>query len=411
MIRGAGQGLGYQALLRDVGVELPLRVWTDSSAAIGICSRQGLGKLRHLDTHTLWIQQAVRTKRVDLRKVPGESNPADILTKHSISRQKLEELIALYGCKYIGGRAASAPLMREGGSSKETMATAGGEISGVESPSPADMHEAGTALETSPSMPHLEYSGIDLDRLFPSIPPPEDDKLDDLVDDRADVVYQKGLRISEQITAETSAQGRRRRPTLSTLRRPKGDAPDIGRRRSTNDVQARRSLWTAMTTHDNDAQVPRDLCALDTLPRATTTAPPYTGSTTDPATPCTTNSLLPIPPVLAAPSLASQVPAAPWRLLRALSQDKAGAAAPKETADKETADEETSDKEPKTKAPQRKPRRRARPRRALRPLAGGVPELELAGAAGAPLRAYRSPLRGLSASFDALRPSGAASQL
>ena len=52
VIRGAGQGLGYQALLKDVGIELPLRVWTDSSAAIGICSRQGLGKLRHLDTHT-----------------------------------------------------------------------------------------------------------------------------------------------------------------------------------------------------------------------------------------------------------------------------------------------------------------------------------------------------------------------
>ena len=86
VIRGAGQGLGYQALLKDVGVELPLRVWTDSSAAIGICSRQGLGKLRHLDTHTLWIQQAVRTKRVDLRKVDGECNPADILTKHSLSR-------------------------------------------------------------------------------------------------------------------------------------------------------------------------------------------------------------------------------------------------------------------------------------------------------------------------------------
>ena len=58
--------------MRDLGMELPVRVWTDSSAAIGICSRQGLGKLRHLDTHTLWVQQAVRTKRIDLRKVPGE---------------------------------------------------------------------------------------------------------------------------------------------------------------------------------------------------------------------------------------------------------------------------------------------------------------------------------------------------
>ena len=55
VIRGSGQGLGYQALLEDLGVKVPLRVWTDSSAAIGICSRQGLGKMRHLDTYTLWI--------------------------------------------------------------------------------------------------------------------------------------------------------------------------------------------------------------------------------------------------------------------------------------------------------------------------------------------------------------------
>ena len=61
LIIGAGQGLGYQALLRDVGIEHPLRVWTESSAAISIYSRQRLGKLRHLETHTLWIQQAVRT--------------------------------------------------------------------------------------------------------------------------------------------------------------------------------------------------------------------------------------------------------------------------------------------------------------------------------------------------------------
>ena len=53
VIRGAGQGLGYQALLCDFGMSTSLRVWTDSSAAIGICNRQGLGKIRHLDAHTL----------------------------------------------------------------------------------------------------------------------------------------------------------------------------------------------------------------------------------------------------------------------------------------------------------------------------------------------------------------------
>ena len=38
VLRGTGQGLGYQALLKDRGVVVPLRVWTDSSAAIGICN-------------------------------------------------------------------------------------------------------------------------------------------------------------------------------------------------------------------------------------------------------------------------------------------------------------------------------------------------------------------------------------
>ena len=124
VLRGAGQGLGFQSLLKDLGIEVPLRVWTDSSAAIGICSRQGLGKLRHLDIHTLWIQQAVRTGRVDLRKVLGEENPADLLTKHSLSRQRLEDLVNLFGCRYLGGRAASAPQVRKGEASRVTMASA-----------------------------------------------------------------------------------------------------------------------------------------------------------------------------------------------------------------------------------------------------------------------------------------------
>ena len=119
------------------------------------------------------------------------------------------------------------------------MTTAGGEISGVESSAPADMQDGGAAIAKPPSMPHLDYSGIDFDRPLPNTRPPEDDKLDDLVDDRADVVYQTGLRISDEIRAETAAQGRRRRPTVAAVRRAKGDAPSIGCRRSTTNAHAR----------------------------------------------------------------------------------------------------------------------------------------------------------------------------
>ena len=109
VVRGSGQGLGYQSLLADLGIAIPLRVWTDSSAAIGICNRQGLGKLRHLDTHTLWVQQAVRLGRVDLRKVAGEENPADLFTKHSLSRDRLTMLVELHGCRYRGGTCRIRP--------------------------------------------------------------------------------------------------------------------------------------------------------------------------------------------------------------------------------------------------------------------------------------------------------------
>ena len=100
----AGQALGYQSMLKDLGIDLPIRLWTDSSAAIGICSRQGLGKLRHLDTHTLWIQQAVRSNRVDLKKVRGDVNPADVFTKHSLTRDKLRQLVGLFSCEFKEGR-------------------------------------------------------------------------------------------------------------------------------------------------------------------------------------------------------------------------------------------------------------------------------------------------------------------
>ena len=109
VVKASGAALGQQSLFADLGIKLQVRVWTDSSAAIGICSRQGLGKLRHLDTHTLWVQQAVRSKRLELKKVLGEENPADLFTKHSISRDRLEKLVGLFDCQFKGGRAESAP--------------------------------------------------------------------------------------------------------------------------------------------------------------------------------------------------------------------------------------------------------------------------------------------------------------
>ena len=79
----------------------------------GITSRQGLGKLRHVDTKTLWLQQAARTGRVQVRKVAGVANPADLFTKYALARERILELVRVLGCSFVGGRPEAASALRD----------------------------------------------------------------------------------------------------------------------------------------------------------------------------------------------------------------------------------------------------------------------------------------------------------
>jgi len=81
LVRAASESLGMQSLMRDMGWGAKIRLLVDSSAAKSIASRTGLGKLRHLEIKFLWLQEAVRRKKVVLSKVRGDVNPADVLTK------------------------------------------------------------------------------------------------------------------------------------------------------------------------------------------------------------------------------------------------------------------------------------------------------------------------------------------
>ena len=82
MVKGASVGLGVKELMRDLGMQLRTRVFTDASAAIGIASRKGLGKVRHIEVNQLWLQDKVGTKEIEIRKVESKKNLADALTKH-----------------------------------------------------------------------------------------------------------------------------------------------------------------------------------------------------------------------------------------------------------------------------------------------------------------------------------------
>ena len=49
-LKGANSALGYQSMLRDIGMHTTVTLYSDSSAARGKTHIAGLGKLRHLET-------------------------------------------------------------------------------------------------------------------------------------------------------------------------------------------------------------------------------------------------------------------------------------------------------------------------------------------------------------------------
>ena len=106
--KGAAQGIGLQSLCKDLGLTWKVRVSTDAAAAVGICRRRGLGKIRHLATADLWVQDKLKKKDFELLRIPGVSNPADVLTKH-VDRTILDKHLATTNLRYEDGRAASAP--------------------------------------------------------------------------------------------------------------------------------------------------------------------------------------------------------------------------------------------------------------------------------------------------------------
>jgi len=105
---GLAEGMGLRSVLADFGVEVDVELLSDATAAIGMCRRLGLGRVRHLATADLWVQQRVKSGEVVLRKLPGAENPADAMTKH-IAAPDLARHCGRMGLLRRPGRPASVP--------------------------------------------------------------------------------------------------------------------------------------------------------------------------------------------------------------------------------------------------------------------------------------------------------------
>jgi len=67
--------LGFTSLRTEV------KAATDSSAAKSFLSRRGLGKMKHIEIRDLWLQEEVLKGQVEVMKVLGTENPANLMTK------------------------------------------------------------------------------------------------------------------------------------------------------------------------------------------------------------------------------------------------------------------------------------------------------------------------------------------
>ena len=103
-VKGASVGIGARSLLRELGVTIkePVRIAMDATAGIGMASRRGAGRIRHIHTPSLWLQRAISDRQVTLEKIRGDSNPADMGTKH-LDGGQIRKYLALCGYRLLEG--------------------------------------------------------------------------------------------------------------------------------------------------------------------------------------------------------------------------------------------------------------------------------------------------------------------
>ena len=69
--------------------------------------------MRHLDSQDLWIQERVAKGQISIRKVAGEDNLSDILTKH-VDRKLLDKHLESIGLERRPGRHELSPSIQGG---------------------------------------------------------------------------------------------------------------------------------------------------------------------------------------------------------------------------------------------------------------------------------------------------------
>ncbi|CAK0871316.1 unnamed protein product, partial [Prorocentrum cordatum] len=98
----AAEAIHLQSVMKFLDMDVKIRVRMDSSAGKAICHRIGVGRIRHLEVRTLWLQAKVRDKKLAVVKQAGETNLADIGTK-ALASQRFHWLRGQLGRRPLEG--------------------------------------------------------------------------------------------------------------------------------------------------------------------------------------------------------------------------------------------------------------------------------------------------------------------
>ena len=97
----------YYAIASKATILKPVELNVDATAGIGVASRRGAGRIRHIATPTLWLQVAVSDGKVSLSKIAGTVNPADLGMKY-VDKPTINRALIQCGFVCLHGRSAKA---------------------------------------------------------------------------------------------------------------------------------------------------------------------------------------------------------------------------------------------------------------------------------------------------------------
>ena len=125
---GVSEGVLIRKVLAFFGLVLGLQALTDSSANNAMTHRLGVGKIRHLETKVLWLQQLVYRGFLTMSWSPGRYNNSDLGTK-VLGKARFLELVEKTGLRDLKDsdikvQQVANVLSTQAGPSKEQIAQA-----------------------------------------------------------------------------------------------------------------------------------------------------------------------------------------------------------------------------------------------------------------------------------------------